>query len=101
MNGTVYKIYIKVYDGEQDKIHIYLTYFPKEKDYYIIINAITNEDSNEISYYNITKNPMVISLNIIWTILNGYIISRIYILILIKNIIKIKLMNLYKMKRKT
>ena len=35
-----------------------LTDFPKDKEYYIIINAITNEDSNEIFYYNITKNPM-------------------------------------------
>ena len=42
-----------------------LTDFSKEKDYYIVINAITNEDSNEILYYNITKNPIGISLNII------------------------------------
>ncbi len=58
MNETVHKIYTKVYDGEQDKIHMNLTDFPKDKEYIIIINAITNEDSNEIFYYNITKNPM-------------------------------------------
>ena len=58
MNETVHKIYTKVYDGEKDKFHMNLTDFPKDKEYYIIINAITNEDSNEIFYYNITKNPM-------------------------------------------
>ena len=65
MNEKVYKIYTKIYDREHHNIHMNLTYFPKEKDYYIFINEITNEDSNEISYYNITKNPMGLNLNII------------------------------------
>ena len=32
--------------------------FPKGKEYYIVISAITNEDSSEMFYYNLIKNPL-------------------------------------------
>ena len=52
------KVYKKVYEGNDSSINMTLNDFPKGKEYYIVISAITNEDSSEMFYYNLIKNPL-------------------------------------------
>ena len=57
--GKPIKTYKKIYKGSDSLINMTLYDFPKEKNYYIVISAITNEDSNEIFYYDLIKNPLI------------------------------------------
>ena len=56
--GKPIKTYKKIYKGSDSLINMTLYDFPKEKNNYIVISAITNEDSNEIFYYDLIKNPL-------------------------------------------
>ena len=55
------KVYKRLYEGNDSIIKMTLNDFPKEKSYYIVINAVTQEDSSEMFYYNFIKNPLNIS----------------------------------------
>ena len=59
-NETVIKVYKKVYKGNTNNtdFSMELKDFPNNKEYDVIVTAITNEDSSEIFFYGLIKNPL-------------------------------------------
>ena len=59
-NETVIKVYKKVYKGNTNNsdFSMELKDFPNDKEYDVIVTAITNEDSSEIFFYGLIKNPL-------------------------------------------
>ena len=57
---NVIKIYKKVFQGNNNasNISMELKNFPNDKEYDVIVTAITNEDSSEMFFYDLIKNPL-------------------------------------------